>query len=72
MNPDVSPKLETINVIDSHVHPIRGLTSGKTLIKEMDASGISKAVLLALDLDPEVFDTDSKLKDENLLLTIIE
>ena len=64
MNPDVSPKFETINVIDSHVHPIRGLTSGKTLIKEMNVAGISKAVLLALDLNPEVFDTDSKLKDE--------
>lgn len=66
MNPDVSSKFEKINVIDSHVHPIRGLTSGKTLIKEMDVAGISKAVLLALDLDPEVFDTDSKLKDETI------
>jgi len=66
MNPDVSSKLETINVIDSHVHPIRGLTSGKTLIKEMNEAGISRAVLLALDLDPEVFDTDSKLKDDTI------
>lgn len=49
-------------VIDTHVHPIRSLTTGKSLIKEMDEAKVSKAVLLALDLDPSVL--DSSLKDE--------
>ena len=66
MKPDVSSHLKSIKVVDSHVHPIRGLTSGETLIKEMDVARISKAVLLALDLDPDIFDTNLKLKDETI------
>lgn len=53
-----------LKVIDSHVHPIRGLASGKTLIYEMDKANISKAVILALDLDPKILETDLKLRDE--------
>ncbi|MFX0084607.1 MAG: amidohydrolase family protein [Candidatus Hodarchaeota archaeon] len=53
-----------LKVIDSHVHPIRGLASGKTLINEMDKANISKAVILALDLDPKILETDLKLRDE--------
>ena len=53
-----------LRVIDSHVHPIRGLTSGKNLINEMDKANISKAVILALDLDPKILETDLKLRDE--------
>ncbi|MFX1286535.1 MAG: amidohydrolase family protein [Promethearchaeota archaeon] len=51
-------------VIDSHVHPIQSLTSGESLIKEMEKAKVTKAVLLALDLDPNVLDTDLNLRDE--------
>ncbi|MFX0013991.1 MAG: amidohydrolase family protein [Candidatus Hermodarchaeota archaeon] len=51
-------------VIDTHVHPIRSLTTAESLIKEMDKANISRAVLLALDLDPDVLDTDLNLRDE--------
>ncbi|MFX0170702.1 MAG: hypothetical protein ACFE9L_02150 [Candidatus Hodarchaeota archaeon] len=45
VNPDVW------EIIDTHVHPIRSLVTGQSIINEMDSAGISKAVLLALDLD---------------------
>ena len=51
-------------IIDTHVHPIRSLTTAESLIKEMDRARVSKAVLLALDLDPDVLETDSALRDE--------
>ena len=51
-------------VIDTHVHPIRSLTTGKSLVSEMNKANVSKAVLLALDLDPDILDTDSKLREE--------
>jgi len=51
-------------IIDTHVHPIRSLTTAESLIKEMDKARVSKAVLLALDLDPNVLDTNESLKDE--------
>lgn len=51
-------------VIDTHVHPIRSLTTGESLITEMKKAQISKVVLLALDLDPDILDTDPKLKEE--------
>jgi predicted TIM-barrel fold metal-dependent hydrolase len=53
-----------LKVIDSHVHPIRGLASAKTLINEMNKADISKAVILALDLDPKILETDLQLRDE--------
>lgn len=58
--------LEFREIIDTHVHPIRSLTTGQSLINEMDDAGVSKAVLLALDLDEELLDNDSDLKDEIL------
>lgn len=51
-------------IIDAHVHPIQSLTSAESLIKEMDRAKVSKAVLLALDLDPTVLDTNQNLRDE--------
>jgi predicted TIM-barrel fold metal-dependent hydrolase len=51
-------------IIDTHVHPIRSLTTAESLIKEMDRAKISVAVLLALDLDPDVLDTNQALRDE--------
>ncbi len=51
-------------VIDTHVHPIQSLTSAESLIKEMDRAKVTKAVLLALDLDPNVLDTNLTLRDE--------
>jgi predicted TIM-barrel fold metal-dependent hydrolase len=51
-------------IIDTHVHPIRSLTTAESLIKEMDKAKISKAVLLALDLNPDVLDTNQSLRDE--------
>ncbi len=51
-------------IIDAHVHPIQSLTSAEFLIKEMDKANVSKAVLLALDLDPNVLDTNLSLRDE--------
>ncbi|MFX0184555.1 MAG: amidohydrolase family protein [Candidatus Hodarchaeota archaeon] len=56
--------LDSREIIDTHVHPIRSLATGMSLINEMDDAGISKAVLLALDLDKELLDNDSNLKDE--------
>ncbi|UCE14665.1 MAG: amidohydrolase family protein, partial [Candidatus Heimdallarchaeota archaeon] len=56
-------------IIDSHVHPIRSLTSAETLIKEMDKARISKAVLLALDLDPDILDTELREEITYDLLT---
>lgn len=56
-------------VIDSHVHPIRSLTSAESLIKEMDKARISKAVLLALDLDPGILDTELREEITYDLLT---
>ncbi|MFX0123817.1 MAG: amidohydrolase family protein [Candidatus Hodarchaeota archaeon] len=51
-------------IIDVHVHPIRSLTSADSLIREMKEAKISKAVLLALDLDPNILDTNLSLRDE--------
>ncbi|UCG01105.1 MAG: amidohydrolase [Candidatus Heimdallarchaeota archaeon] len=51
-------------IIDTHVHPIQSLTSAESLIREMDKAKVSKAVLLALDLDPNVLDTNQSLRDE--------
>ncbi|MHA2248167.1 MAG: amidohydrolase family protein [Candidatus Hodarchaeales archaeon] len=50
--------------IDTHVHPIRSLISTDYIIKEMDKAKISKALLLALDLDSNYLDTNLSLKDE--------
>jgi len=58
--------IEFREIIDTHVHPIRSLATGQSLINEMDDAGVSKAVLLALDLDEELLDNDSDLKDEIL------
>ncbi|MHA2227137.1 MAG: amidohydrolase family protein [Candidatus Hodarchaeales archaeon] len=52
--------------IDCHVHPIRSFTTSKSLIKEMDSAQVSKSVLLALDLDPEILNTDKDLREEIL------
>jgi predicted TIM-barrel fold metal-dependent hydrolase len=63
MSKNTSENIEKISAIDVHIHPIRGIATGESLIKEMDKSGIEKAILLALDLDPEVFTNDRKLQD---------
>lgn len=52
------------SAIDAHVHPIRGISTGETLIKEMNESGIEKAILLALDLDPDVLTDNKRLKED--------
>lgn len=57
---------EKTPIIDVHVHPIRRLVTGKILINEMKHAGIDKAVLLALDLDPDVINQDERLKYEIL------
>ncbi|MFX0116073.1 MAG: amidohydrolase family protein [Candidatus Hodarchaeota archaeon] len=51
-------------IIDSHVHPIRALATGESLITEMKRAKVSKAVLLGLDLEPNIFDFDETLRDE--------
>ncbi len=51
-------------VFDVHLHPIRTVISVQSLIDEMDRAGITKGVLLALDLDPDVLTTNLKLRDE--------
>ena len=56
--------ISTIFAIDTHVHPIRGISTGESLIKEMDDSGIEKAILLALDLDSEILDEDENLRED--------
>ncbi len=38
--------------IDFHVHPIKALIDPVKLLSDMDNAGIEKAVLLALDIDP--------------------
>ncbi|MHA2238581.1 MAG: hypothetical protein ACXAB2_09465, partial [Candidatus Hodarchaeales archaeon] len=53
-----------MNTIDFHVHPIRQITSSESLLKEMDESSVSKAILLALDLDPLILETNNELKNE--------
>ena len=53
-----------MKTIDFHVHPIRSISSRDSLLKEMDESDVSRAILLALDLDPTVLLTDDKLKNE--------
>ncbi|MFX0114482.1 MAG: amidohydrolase family protein [Candidatus Hodarchaeota archaeon] len=53
-------------IIDTHVHPIKALADGESLIKEMEKAGVSKAVLLALDVDPDILDEDLALRDEIL------
>ena len=53
-----------IQTIDTHVHPIRSLTTSESIIREMDEAKVSKAVLLALDLDSKYLDTNITLKDE--------
>ncbi len=64
MNEDVTFKFNTLDVIDSHVHPIKGLTSGESLLVEMNKAKISKAVILALDLDPTILETNLILREE--------
>lgn len=64
MSKNITEKIDRISAIDTHVHPIRGITTGESLIEEMDKSRIEKAILLALDLDPEVFSNDNKLREE--------
>ncbi|MHA1967050.1 MAG: amidohydrolase family protein [Candidatus Hodarchaeales archaeon] len=64
MNEDFTFKFNTLDVIDSHVHPIKGLTSGESLLLEMNKAKISTAVILALDLDPNILDTNIKLREE--------
>ena len=64
MNEPVSPTLSA--VFDVHVHPIRTVISAKSLVDEMDRSGIAKAILLALDLEPEILNTNVKLREEIL------
>ena len=49
---------------DVHVHPIRSVISVKSLIDEMDRSGVIKAVILALDLEPNILTTNLKLREE--------
>ncbi|MFX0150029.1 MAG: amidohydrolase family protein [Candidatus Hodarchaeota archaeon] len=49
---------------DTHVHPIRSLVTGQSIINEMDSAGVSKAILLALDLDENLLDNNTALKDE--------
>lgn len=49
---------------DTHVHPIRSFATAESLRKEMESAGVSKAVLLALDLDPDVLDEDAALKEQ--------
>ena len=51
------------NTIDVHIHPLSSIISTETIISEMDRGGISKAVLLALDLDHEMLN-DTKLRNE--------
>ncbi|MHA2233245.1 MAG: amidohydrolase family protein, partial [Candidatus Hodarchaeales archaeon] len=53
-------------IIDTHVHPIRSLATAESLIKEMNEGKVSKAVLLALDLDPDILDANLALRDEIL------
>lgn len=64
MSRNIAEKKDQITAIDTHIHPIRGIATGESLIKEMDKSGVSQAILLALDLDPEVLSTDTKLREE--------
>lgn len=51
-------------VIDVHIHPIRALASENKLIHQMDDAGISKAVILGLDLDKSVIDNEESLREE--------
>ncbi|MHA1975042.1 MAG: amidohydrolase family protein [Candidatus Hodarchaeales archaeon] len=51
-------------VIDTHVHPIRKLSSVESIFKEMEEAGVRISVLLGLDLDKNVLKDDLKLKDE--------
>jgi predicted metal-dependent TIM-barrel fold hydrolase len=37
-------------IIDTHVHPKMGAAS---LLSEMDSAGVQRAVLLAVDTDPD-------------------
>ncbi len=51
-------------VFDVHIHPIRSVISYDSLIDEMNRSGITKGVILALDLEPEILNTNLKLREE--------
>ena len=51
-------------VFDVHIHPIRSVISYNSLIDEMNRSGITKGVILALDLEPEILNTNLKLREE--------
>ncbi|MHA1945700.1 MAG: amidohydrolase family protein [Candidatus Hodarchaeales archaeon] len=64
MSQNIVENKDQITAIDTHIHPIRGIATGESLIKEMDKSGVSQAILLALDLDPEVITNDNKLREE--------
>jgi len=64
MSNNSAEKSDRITAIDTHIHPIRGIATGKSLIKEMDKSGVTSAILLALDLDPEVLSMNNKLREE--------
>jgi predicted TIM-barrel fold metal-dependent hydrolase len=63
MSTDLSHSNDSFPVIDCHVHPIRPIVTIQSIVEDMDKSGISKAVLLALDLDPDVLD-NPKIRDE--------
>lgn len=52
------------NVIDCHVHPIRSFATTESLILEMNRANVQKAVLLALDLDPNILDSNYTLREE--------
>ncbi|MHA2270757.1 MAG: amidohydrolase family protein [Candidatus Hodarchaeales archaeon] len=55
---------------DTHVHPIRSFATAESLRKEMESAGVSRAVLLALDLDPDIL--DSKALKEQILRDFLE
>ncbi|MFB0569542.1 MAG: hypothetical protein ACETV0_08030, partial [Nitrososphaeria archaeon] len=40
------------SVIDFHVHPLLSIVSEKALLHEMNVASVSRAVLLAIDVDP--------------------
>ncbi len=64
MVPNSAEEKNQIIAIDTHIHPIRGIATGESLIKEMDKSGISQAILLALDLDPDAITINEKLRED--------
>lgn len=53
-----------MKIIDVHIHPIPSVKSIESFVHSMNEAGVDKAVLIALKLEPDIIDNDSKLQKQ--------